>query len=143
MRISELAAAAGVENETIRYYEREGLLDAPRRQANGYRSYDESHARRLMFIRHCRALDVGLSDVRALLALLDDPDRGCAIADKLIDTQIERIRSRIAGLRTLESELVELRARCTSQGPGSSCRILAELASERPRNPRRLRSSSG
>lgn len=128
MRISELAAAAGAEIETIRYYEREGLLAAPARHANGYRAYDESHLQRLVFIRHCRALDVGLPDVRALLALLDDPARGCGAADELIDTQIERIRSRIAALGLLESQLVALRGRCTAQGPGSSCPILAELA---------------
>jgi Cd(II)/Pb(II)-responsive transcriptional regulator len=128
MRIGELAAAAGVDVETIRYYERERLLDAPPRQPNGYRSYNERHRQQLVFIRHCRSLDVGLSDVRALLELLDDPQRSCATADHLIDTQIERIRSNVAALHALETQLVSLRAMCTSQRSGASCRILAELA---------------
>ena len=128
MRIGELAAATNVDVETIRYYERERLLDAPARQANGYRSYHDGHRQRLTFIRHCRSLDVGLSDVRTLLNLLDNPERSCAAADELVETQIERIRSRIAALRALEIELVALRATCTSQRSGASCRILAELA---------------
>ena len=128
MRIGELAATAGVEVETIRYYEREGLLDAPPRHANGYRSYDDRHRRQLAFIRHCRSLDVALSDVRTLLDLLGNPKRSCALADELIETQIERIRGRIDALQTLESDLVALRATCNSQRSGASCRILAELA---------------
>ena len=129
MRIGELAAAAGVDVETIRYYEREGLLAAPARQPNGgYRSYNERHRLHLTFIRHCRSLDVGLSDVRSLLELLDNPERSCAAADELVGTQIDRVRSRIAALRTLEYQLVAVRATCTSQRSGASCRILAELA---------------
>jgi Cd(II)/Pb(II)-responsive transcriptional regulator len=128
MRIGELAAAAGVDVETIRYYEREGLLADPARKPNGYRSYDERHRQHLTFIRHCRSLDVGLADVRTLLELLDNPERSCAAADELVETQIERIRSRITALRALESQLVALRATCTSQRSGASCRILAELA---------------
>jgi len=128
MRIGELAATAGVQVETIRYYEREGLLPAAQRQPNGYRSYGARHLQRLTFIRHCRSLDVGLQDVRELLKLLDNPDRGCTAADSLVETQIERVRARIASLRSLETELVALRARCTSPSASSNCRILVELA---------------
>jgi DNA-binding transcriptional MerR regulator len=128
MRIGELAKAAGVQVETIRYYEREGLLGAASRQSNGYRSYGADHQRRLTFIRHCRSLDVGLPDVRELLSLLDNPERGCTAADSLVETQIERVRRRIAALRSLETELVGLRARCTSPSVGATCRILVELA---------------
>jgi DNA-binding transcriptional MerR regulator len=128
MRIGVLATIAGVQIETIRYYEREGLLAAALRQPNGYRSYDDHHLQRLTFIRHCRSLDVGLSDIRELLALLDNPERGCAAADSLVETQIARVRGRIAALRTLEIDLVALRARCTSPSASSNCRILVELA---------------
>ncbi|HEY7378595.1 MAG TPA: Cd(II)/Pb(II)-responsive transcriptional regulator [Steroidobacteraceae bacterium] len=128
MRIGQLATATGVDVETIRYYEREGLLDAPARESNGYRAYNDRHRQHLTFIRHCRSLDVGLSDVHTLLGLLDNPKRSCAEADELIETQIERIRSRIAALRTLESELVSLRARCKSTRSAATCQILADLA---------------
>jgi DNA-binding transcriptional MerR regulator len=123
MRIGELAAAAGVDVETIRFYEREGLLPPPPRDASGYRAYNDAAVRRLTFIRHCRALDV-----RALLALLDDPGCGCGAADAMVDTQIDRVRERIAALRSLEATLVALRARCVAPTTSASCRILEELA---------------
>ena len=128
MRIGELANATGVDVETIRYYEREGLLAAPPRDASGYRAYDEAAVRRLTFIRHCRALDVGLDDVRQLIALVDDPACACGKADAVVDAQILRVRERLASLRTLESTLVALRARCAAPTTSASCRILEELA---------------
>ena len=67
MRIGELSAATGVDVETIRYYEREKLFAAPVRQANGYRAYGTIHLERLSFIRHCRALEIPLADIRRLL----------------------------------------------------------------------------
>ena len=128
MRIGELATATGVDIETIRFYEREQLIAAPPRDASGYRRYGEAAVRRLAFIRHCRALDVGLDGVRQLLALLDDPACGCATANDLVDAQIVRVRERIAQLRSLEATLVTLRARCASPATSASCRILEELA---------------
>ncbi|MEO8484874.1 MAG: Cd(II)/Pb(II)-responsive transcriptional regulator [Betaproteobacteria bacterium] len=128
MRVGQLAAATGVDVETIRYYEREGLVPAPPRNASGYRAYDEAAVRRLTFIRHCRSLDVRLADVRQLLSLLDCPDRGCGTADAVVDAQIVRVRERIASLHALEATLVALRSRCASPTTSASCRILEELA---------------
>ncbi|MBY0270935.1 MAG: MerR family transcriptional regulator [Burkholderiales bacterium] len=71
MRIGELATATGVDIETIRYYEREGLLAPPARQTNSYRIYGQAHPERLSFIRHCRALDIPLADIRRLLGFPD------------------------------------------------------------------------
>ena len=72
MKIGALARATGVDIETIRYYERIGLLPAPERQPNGYRAYGHNHLERLSFIRHCRALDMPLSDIRLLLDFMAD-----------------------------------------------------------------------
>ena len=88
MKIGELAKAAHVEAETIRYYERIGLLPAPSRSPNGYRAYAGGHLERLAFIRHCRALDIALVDVAQLLRFVDDPTTDCAEVDALIDTQL-------------------------------------------------------
>ena len=71
MKIGELSQATGVDVETIRYYEKSGLLPAPARQANGYREYGTSHLERLAFVRHCRALDLPLAEVQRLLAFVD------------------------------------------------------------------------
>ena len=128
MRTGELATVSGVDVETIRFYERERLIAAPPRDASGYRRYDDAAVRRLLFIRHCRALDMGLDGVRRLLALLDDPACGCSTADDLVDEQIVLVRERIASLKSLEGTLVALRARCATPSTSASCRILEELS---------------
>ena len=73
LRIRELGAAVGVEVETIRYYEKAGLLPSPVRSDNGYRAYGQEYVQRLAFIRHCRSLDMSLADVAQLLGLMDNP----------------------------------------------------------------------
>src|SRR6185369_4221859 len=78
MKIGELAARAGCDVQTVRFYEREGLLEAPERESSGYRRYAARHLERVHFIRHCRSLDLPLSEVRQLLAFAEAPDRSCA-----------------------------------------------------------------
>jgi DNA-binding transcriptional MerR regulator len=103
MRIGELAKRAAIAVvDTVRYYEKAGLLPLPPRRPNGYREYGGGHLQRLAFIRHCRALDMPLNDVRRLLDLLDAPGAECRTADCLIDEQLAQMRERIADLRTLE-----------------------------------------
>jgi DNA-binding transcriptional MerR regulator len=80
MQIKELARATGVDVETIRYYEKQGLMPAPARRDNGYRDYAAAHLERLSFIRHCRALDMPLGDVNRLLGFVDKPDANCGDA---------------------------------------------------------------
>ena len=88
LRISELAAAVGVDSETIRYYEKTGLLPPPARSDNGYRAYGQAHVQRLAFIRHCRSLDIPLADIQQLLTLLDDPKADGFCADTLLQLQL-------------------------------------------------------
>ena len=127
MRIGEFASAAKVDVETVRFYEREGLLPPPKRLENGYRTYDASHLRRLTFIRHCRSLDIGLDDVSVLLNTLDAPGSRCEKVDTVIDAQLARVRSRIQSLRVLERELRALRSRCDTPSAASACGILEGL----------------
>lgn len=127
MRIGELARAAGVDAETVRYYEREGLLEPPARQVNGYRTYGPAQVERLAFIRHCRALDIPLSHVRRLLDLKDRPDGDCGDINRLIDAQLEKVAERLKSLRTLERQLTELRRRCDVGHKAAECGILHEL----------------
>ena len=77
MRIGEIAAATGVDVETVRYYEKAGLLTPPKRSANGYRAYGPAQLERLAFIRHCRSLDVTIADIQRLLSLIDRPASKC------------------------------------------------------------------
>lgn len=129
MRIKELSQATGVEAETIRYYEKEGLLPAPARSDNGYRDYSFAHLERLAFVRHCRALDMPLADVRRLLDLSDAPASECADADLLIEAQLGRVRARLHSMRALERQLVQLRSRCSGEHDHGECGILHELVS--------------
>ena len=127
MQIKALSAATGVDVETIRYYERQGPLPAPARQANGYRDYGQPQLERLAFIRHCRALDMPLADVRALLAALDAPGPECGDVNALIDQHLARVRARLASLRALEKQLRSLRSSCNGAPGDAGCGILHEL----------------
>ncbi|MDX5933838.1 MerR family transcriptional regulator [Acidithiobacillus thiooxidans] len=105
MRIGELGQATCVDPETIRYYERIGLLPAPVRRANGYRAYGLAHLERLAFIRHCRALDMPLADVQRLLHLLDHPLDDCLDVDRLINTHLAHVQGRLQSLQALARRL--------------------------------------
>lgn len=127
MRIGELGQATGVDIETIRYYEKAGLLPAPARSHNGYRTYGPAHLERLAFIRHCRALEISLADVKRLLGFIAQPDSDCGDIDRLIDAQLDRVKARLKSMRALERQLAVLRGRCGSSHVAGECGILHEL----------------
>jgi Cd(II)/Pb(II)-responsive transcriptional regulator len=131
MNIGRLAAASGTTVETIRWYERIGLLPpAVRRAGSNYRVYDAARLERLRFIRHCRALDMTLDEVRSLLALRDAPADDCTDVNALIDRHVDHVRVRIAELQHLHEQLQALRARCTDAKALTECGILTALAAE-------------
>jgi len=128
MKIGELAKAAGTTVETVRYYEKEGLLPAPRRGLNNYRSYGEPHRERLRLIRNCRALDMTQDEIRAILDLADDRDAGCGPINELFDAHIAHVDTRIRELLHLKAQLAELRRRCRRARPAAEdCGILHGL----------------
>lgn len=102
MKIGELARLTECPVETIRYYEREGLLPEPARSEGNYRLYTQAHVERLAFIRHCRSLDMTQQEIRELLRLRDNPEADCAAANRLIDEHIHHVEVRIAELRALQ-----------------------------------------
>lgn len=133
MRIGELARLAHCDVETVRFYEREGLLDEPARETNGYRSYAVTHVAQLNFIRHCRSLGIGLADIRTLRCYQADPSQPCDEVNQLIDCQIERIHQQIESMRVLEQQLRTLRDTCHAhQSSSSECGIMRNL--EQPMN---------
>ncbi len=128
MKIGELAARADTQVETIRYYEREGLLPAaPRTDAN-YRIYGDAHLQRLAFIRHCRSLDMTLDEIRVLLRFKDNPDADCGDVNVLLDEHIGHVAARIRSLRQLEKQLKALREQCAGAGGAAQCGILGGLS---------------
>jgi Cd(II)/Pb(II)-responsive transcriptional regulator len=128
VRIGELAKQTGCDVETIRFYEKSGLLEEPARTSSGYREYQPGHLERLQFIRHCRSLRIGLQDIRTLLDLQARPSAGCEHVDALLDKQIAAIQSQMATLRALETQLVTLRHQCNAPHSVQDCGILHNLA---------------
>lgn len=135
MRIGNLAEATGTPVETIRFYEREGLIPAARRTDNNYRQYSAAHAERLAFIRQCRNLDMTLDEIRSLLRLRDSPPKDCGEVNTLLDDHIGHVAQRIRELRALEKDLKALRARCASLHPLEECGILNQLDSVAAQGP--------
>jgi Cd(II)/Pb(II)-responsive transcriptional regulator len=128
MRIGELAKRSDCDVETVRFYEREGLLDMPAREANGYRRYSEAQLVQLNFIRHCRSLGMGLPDVRTLRGFQAKPELACDAINQLIDGQIQRIHQQVESLRLLEQQLQILRDTCHANRKASECGIMLNLA---------------
>jgi Cd(II)/Pb(II)-responsive transcriptional regulator len=127
MKIGELAAVVQTPVETIRYYEREGLLpQAPRSEGN-YRIYGPEHVERLAFVRKCRSLDMTLDEIRVLLRLKDTPQAECGEVNALLDAHIGHIAVRIRELRQLERQLKALRQHCVGVSEAAHCGILNEL----------------
>src|SRR5579863_575117 len=116
LTIGALARRMQCQAETIRYYEREGLLPPPARSGGNYRLYGKLHLERLGFIRRCRTLDMTLDEIRVLLQLRDKPADNCAGVNAVLDEHIQHVVNRIAELRTLESQLRDLRQLCASAG---------------------------
>jgi len=131
MRIGELAKRTGCTVETIRYYERAGLLAARARTQGNYRIYGEADVERLAFIRECRSLDMTLAEIGRLLAFRDAPERHCGEANALIDEHIGHVAQRIAELRALERRLIELRRLCRRTQKAKDCGILNRLGNGR------------
>ncbi len=130
MRIGELSKSTGVDIDTIRFYEKSGLLPPPARSDNGYRDYAHAHLERLAFIRHCRALDMSLADVTLLLDSLQasDPDALVQV-DALVASQLGKVRARLKSMQALEAQLVALQKRCDADHDHHACGILEELVS--------------
>lgn len=127
MRIGELSQATGVDVETIRYYEKIDLLPKPERQPNGYRAYGQSQLERLAFIRHCRALDMPIGEVKQLLEFTAKPSADCGDVDRVIEEQLLRVRARLESLLALERQLTSLRAQCKTRHTIKDCGILHDL----------------
>lgn len=149
MRIGEVAERTQTPIDTIRYYERSGLLPPPGRTASNYRSYAPSQIARLNFIRRCRSLDMSLEEIRTLLVFCEQPARHCDAVNEVIDGHIRHVEERVKQLQRLARELRQLRGVCRAPGSAADCQILNRLrndssASRAATRPgRRARASHG
>ncbi len=126
LTIGRLAAAAGVNFETVRYYERIGLMPSPARTASGHRAYDAAHIRRLAFIRRARELGFSIEQIRALLALAEPSRASCAEVREIARTHLAEVRAKLADLARLEAILSATTAECSGD-PAPSCPVLDML----------------
>ena len=129
--IGRLSKDTGTKVETIRYYERVGLLPAPARSEGGYRLYRVDHLKRLNFIRRARALGFSIDEIRTLLRLADERKRPCAEVRVVAEAHLEDVRAKIADLEAMERVLKDTVARC-AKGTGSHCPVIEALYRESP-----------
>ncbi|NIR28784.1 MAG: helix-turn-helix domain-containing protein [Gammaproteobacteria bacterium] len=125
--IGTVAARASVKVETIRYYERIGLMPAPRRTERGHRQYDPVQVRRLGFIRRSRELGFSIDEIRALLHMLDEGAYTCGEIKEITFEHLRRIRDKVADLQRLEAALAGMAAQCEG-GTLPDCPILETLS---------------
>lgn len=130
MKIGELAKLTGCSVQTIRYYEKERLLVSIQRSEGNFRLYDSSAVEQLMFIKHCRSLDLTLSEIRQLIELNRSPGIQCDDINKMIDKHIEQVELRIDELENLRRHLKSLRATCSNSRTIEECGILQNLTSD-------------
>lgn len=138
LKIGELAKRSGCLVETIRYYEKQGLLPHAARSQGNFRLYGAAHAERLQFIRHCRSLDMTLDEIRKLLQFRDAPEDNCSEVNILLDKHIEHVAHRIKELKVLETQLKVLRNLCQSTRATKDCGILQNLATAEDRPVKNL-----
>lgn len=124
LTIGQLAERAGVGVETVRFYERKGLLEEPDRRASGYRQYDESVVSRLGFIRRAKELGFTLGEISELLSLRLDPSTTCADVKSRAQDKLTDIDAKIRTLRKMKNALVKMTQECSGRGPTSQCPTL-------------------
>jgi MerR family mercuric resistance operon transcriptional regulator len=134
LTIGRLAAQAGVNLETVRYYERIGLMPPPDRTTGGHRSYQPEHRARLAFIRRARELGFGLGDVRALIGLAEPGRASCAEVKTIASDHLREVRAKIADLRRLATVLDDAVRRCGS-GDVPDCPVIEVLGGAVGRQP--------
>ena len=127
MTIGQLAQRAGVGVETVRFYEREGLISEPPRRPSGYRDYPVETVTRIVFIRRAKELGFSLKEIGELLDLRVRPRRNCAQVKRNADVKIADIDAKIAALRGMRRGLTTLTKACEERTPTTECPILASL----------------
>ena len=124
MKVSDLANTAGVNPQTVRYYEGEGLLDEPRRGTSGYRDYDQRAQRRLRFI--CEAKEIGftLREIRELMGLDGESPQSCGSVQGIVSGRLAQLEQKLKTMRRMKKQLERLLKRCEESPAESTCPVL-------------------
>jgi MerR family transcriptional regulator, copper efflux regulator len=127
LSIGEVARRVGIGVETVRFYERQGLISDPARSLSGYRQYDEETVARLLFIRQAKELGFTLNEIKELLSLRFDPTSSCADVKGRAEAKIADVEEKIRTLQRIKKALVRLTEACSGDGPIDKCPILAAI----------------
>lgn len=127
MKIGKLSKVSGCSIQTIRYYEKENLISNPNRSEGNFRLYDNNSLKELEFVKHCRSLDIPLSDIKRLIELKQSPEESCSSVNALIDDQLKLVNQRIIELKSLKKELQRMANSCSSNNSIDQCGIIKSL----------------
>lgn len=127
MKIGEAAKAAGVNLETVRYYERKGMINRPTKTLNGFRDYSDDIVKAIKFIKNAQKLGFSLKEIEELLSLKVEPEKDCSIVKLKALHKIEEIENKIESLEAMKESLIEISSKCSGSGPTSTCSILNSL----------------
>lgn len=127
MKIGELAKLTGCSIQSIRYYEKEGLLNSILRSEGNFRLYNDDSVRQLIFIKRCRSLDISLSEIKQLSNLKATPEQNCNDVNILFDKHLQQVDLKIEELKELKNQLLDLRHKCSDEHIVEDCGIIQEL----------------
>jgi len=127
MKIGELSKLTGCSIQSIRYYEKEGLLSSIPRSEGNFRLYNDESVRQLIFIKRCRSLDISLSEINHLSSLKSIPEQNCNDVNKLFDKHLQQVDLKIEELEKLKNQLLDLRNKCSDKHIVEDCGIIQEL----------------
>lgn len=130
MTRGEVAERAGVNRETVRYYEQRGLIPEPPRTSGDYRTYDASYVERICFIKRAQELGFTLSEIEELLTLRVDPETDCGAVKQRAEAKLADVEAKIRDLERIRVALARLATTCSGQGPTSDCPILEAMQYE-------------
>lgn len=128
--IGQVAKGASVGVETVRFYEREGLVPAPKRRPSGYRQYPPDTVRRIRFVQAAKTLGFTLREIRDLLSLRVAAGRSCADVRKLAKQKLAELDTKLTELQRMRAALARLAESCTGKGPTSECPLLDAIDAE-------------
>ena len=134
LSIGQVAKRAGVGVETVRFYEREGLLEEPPRRASGYRQYSEQVVTRLRFIKRAQQLGFSLKEISELLLLRVDVQTSCEEVKQRTEAKIAEVERKMVELQHMRQALLQVHSLCTGQGPTGRCPMLDALDQQEPQD---------
>ncbi|BCL77713.1 Cu(I)-responsive transcriptional regulator [Ktedonobacteria bacterium brp13] len=127
LSIGQVARRAGIGVETVRFYEREGLLEEPPRRASGYRQYSEEVVKQIRFIKRAQQLGFSLKEIMELLTLRVDGQTSCEQVKERAEAKLAEVERKICELQSMRQALLQVASLCTGEDPGSRCRMLDAL----------------